>query len=181
MLLYHGSPQKFTDFKVSENLCRHDIQTILTEGVGIYMSRDIKVAKSYGEFLYTVEVDDTLVLDMTNFIVVRSLISKFSKNLEVLGFNLIKYIKASTLESMVSGIVLGSFSCTDMARELELLLDCNEYFHTDNNKITSVYKNLQKTQKDILRSHIIKFTDISLGTVYIGKNPKLLKILEVAS
>lgn len=62
MLVYHGSDRNFRNFRISKSLVNR-VSTQTNEGLGIYFSPDINVAKAYGKYVYSAYVNDTYLLD----------------------------------------------------------------------------------------------------------------------
>lgn len=62
MIVYHGSNSNFRTLRISKNLVNHK-STITNEGLGIYFSTNLDVAKSYGKYIYTLEINDKVLID----------------------------------------------------------------------------------------------------------------------
>jgi hypothetical protein len=180
LVLYHGSSRLFSNFEVREDLCVHDINSVLSEGMGIYLTSDKRIASNYGNIIYEVEVYDRNILDLTNIKGVSFVIQRLCEGLGEIGVDVRDYLREETLDRIIDGVVSGGLCCTKIDRELEMYLDSEESFHIDGNVVEEVYERLGNiNREDILDRYVIKFNDRGLGVVYIAKNPLLLKIREI--
>lgn len=178
--LYHGSNKLFSNFEVREDLCVHDIESVLSEGMGIYLTDNKNIASNYGNIIYEVEVEDRNILDLTNVEGVSFVIQRLCEGLGEIGVDVRDYLREETLDSIMGGVVCGGLYCTKIDRELEMCLDGEESFYSDGNVSDEVFERLRSVNReDILDRYIIKFNDRGLGVVYIAKNPSLLKIKEI--
>jgi len=178
MLLYHGSPKEFKRLRVHKDLCRHDIQTVLPEGIGIYMTNKLEVAKSYGEFVYTLEVKDSTLIDMTYWEGINQVFDLLRNFMIRHRFDFDDYIEAKVAQRIIEGIVYGVIPCTGLDRELSLCFDSNAKFYEDYNDIETITELLEEANRKVLEMYVMKYNDTSLGVVYIAKNPDLVKILK---
>ena len=62
MVAYHGSNEYFDNFIISKNLSKSNASE-LNEGLGIYFSLKQEVAESYGEYIYTLKINDKYIKD----------------------------------------------------------------------------------------------------------------------
>jgi hypothetical protein len=138
-----------------------------------------RIAKNYGKYLYKVSFDEGALVDMTTYDGVRFVLQQLLEDLSEVGVVLYDYIRGETIDGWLEGVILGDYSCTNMDREVALLLDSEESFYTDGNDYEIVVETLEKSMQEIHDKYVFKFNDKSLGAVYIAKNPSLLNIVEV--
>ena len=62
MRVFHGSPRSFTKLRIDKRLIRHNA-TLENEGAGIYFTTDLSRAKSYGKYIYELEISDKYLRD----------------------------------------------------------------------------------------------------------------------
>src|SRR5210317_1594761 len=123
MILYHGSSRDFDRFVVDRSLCIHDVDTVLTEGMGIYLTEVEEVANSYGNILYHVRVDDESILDVCDIEGVRFVLERLFKSIERVGIDGRKYIMEKDIDRICECVLSGELSCTKLDREIYLWID----------------------------------------------------------
>ena len=57
MVVYHGSNSNFKKLRISKDLVKRE-STKTNEGMGIYFTTDKEIARSYGKYIYTIEIND---------------------------------------------------------------------------------------------------------------------------
>lgn len=62
MIVYHGSDSNFKKLKIAPRLCKR-ISTSTNEGYGIYFTTDKELARSYGKYIYTLDIADSYFYD----------------------------------------------------------------------------------------------------------------------
>lgn len=62
MIAYHGSNRNFKKLRISKQLVQRT-STELNEGIGIYFSTNKRVAESYGNYVYILEINDKYFKD----------------------------------------------------------------------------------------------------------------------
>ena len=62
MIVYHGSNSNFSKLRIDKSLVKYR-STLENEGPGIYFSTNKQVAKRYGRYVYTLEINDRSLLD----------------------------------------------------------------------------------------------------------------------
>ena len=65
MIVYHGSNHCFRKLKIARSLVEH-ASTLENEGLGIYFSTDKNIAKSYGKYIYILELNENKMYDFRN-------------------------------------------------------------------------------------------------------------------
>ena len=125
MLVYHGSMASFGQFRIENGLVRNS-STLINEGKGIYFSTDKNIAKSYGKYLYTVNVDAP-VIDYrykANCAKYVSAVRKYIKDRN--GVDISLYMD---LGMIANSIYDGSVGIAKLPRELSLCLDSSYKFY----------------------------------------------------
>ena len=78
MIAYHGSNSNFRQLRIAKSLVKHT-STLDNEGLGIYFSTDKEVAKSYGKYLYTLEINNKYFRDFRNIKTCRQYLALLSQ------------------------------------------------------------------------------------------------------
>lgn len=81
MILFHGSNKTYDKFRIDKDLCKHDPITVLSEGMGVYLTDNRHIAEHYGKILYTVDTRESSVLDINNFKNVYNIILDLNKKM----------------------------------------------------------------------------------------------------
>ncbi len=159
MILYHGSNTDFTGFQIQTSKDK----SLLKEGYGIYMIDNKDFAKSYGNIVYSVEFNDSDLIDFTSEKVVMPLINKLSKQIKI---NLSKFID---VQDISEGVVDGFLSSSELVIEIINLLDSNEKFYMlyQNEINNGLFETIKECYNNLMPS-IIKYYDMSFDKdVYI--------------
>ena len=148
MIVYHGSNSRFEKLRIHKDLVKHN-STMLNEGLGIYFSTDIEVARSYGKYMYTLELNDRYVRDFRNKRVCKKYVVGLCKHIyDKEKIDISRYFDSSNL---VNYMHLGGVAIYRAGREVYMLLDSNEHWYrVDNKKIERVYKLLERYDKNNL-------------------------------
>lgn len=169
MLLYHGSSKKFDKFDIKK--CSDSKH--LKEGKGIYMtdSKNIKVAKAYGKYLYTVDIPDSKILDFTKKSTLKSFLSKVAKPTNV--------ISREDMANVVEGMQLGEVAIFNHPPEICQFMDSAELWELYPDKAEDILGKAEKVYFSMLEKYqAIKYNDKELGVVYFAKyNVDKLKIV----
>ena len=167
MILYHGSFTNFDNFVVSPELARHDIQTVLPEGLGVYMTEKKEIAKSYGDILYYIEATE-----IYNFTTIKAIYKIINDFLTEYDTNKILKRVLQSKESKVTfeAIKIGKISILKIIKELWDMHEKN--IHSLNLKfdIYEYEKFLIEDWEKFLEKKVIKYYCKGLGAVYITKN-----------
>ena len=125
MIVYHGSSHKFSKLAIRKSLSSQ--ASLENQGAGIYFSTNKEVACSYGDILYTLEINDDYLIDFTLMSSVRSYLNRVRKEVYwKTRLDIVGYIPCTLLSQY---IVDGRISPVCICREIGLLLDSNEKFH----------------------------------------------------
>jgi hypothetical protein len=163
--LYHGSIADFDTFKISKENLRTKEDSLM-EGMGIYFSESEDFAKSYGTFIYAVDLDEKDCWDCTKATTLKSFIKKVSKKV---NFPVENYVPMMCIE----GILSGDNSVTKFGREMTMWLDCTESFYSEYTedadelfeRILDCYENILSEKK------FIKYYDKSFNcNIYLCRN-----------
>lgn len=125
MTVYHGSNHNIRTLRLRPDLTKDS--SLRNEGVGIYFSLLESVARSYGEFCYTIEVDNRFVVDMRRFDMCQAYIRQLSNEVATkFGFSLDPYMDMNMLASYIQA---GSISIAGIGKEVKNILDSVESFY----------------------------------------------------
>lgn len=167
MRAYHGSNRKFKTLRISKSLI-NNTSTLENEGTGIYFSTDINVARSYGKYIYELEINDRCIQDFRKLDVsIRYLRGLITYIYEKTGVNISKYIN---IRQTAEAIQMGKVAVAGICREVSLLLDCNEHWYEIPN-----YK-IERIQA-ILRAYDKKHLKVYMFTYHI-KGVGLCKVVD---
>lgn len=180
MILYHGTNKKFTQFKIGAEYARcHEID--LVEGYGVYLASNSELSKSYGSYLYTIEVDDTLISDYTDEAYIYELFFQIQKDL---NFDL-SILGEDQISELVDSILTGFSSVTGLGKEICDRLDSLEVFYvlyqdrldySENDLTCQIKQWFEEHNRPVLKYYDKNFLeDIYLCT----KNPEVLKIIDI--
>lgn len=163
MIAYHGSNHNFKSFRISDSLVNRQ-STRENEGIGIYFTTDISIAKSYGKYLYTIEINDEYLIDFRK-----------KQNCKIYVNNIRKYIKEKTgidisiyinLMNVVNYAYCGGIAIWGIPREIELLLDSTEsWYKLQQSKIEKVYSLLKGYSKKNLRAYMFNYHIKNTGVI----------------
>ena len=84
MIVYHGSNSNFTKLRIAKSLVKNS-STLENEGPGIYFSTDKSVAKHYGKYVYTLDINDKYFLDSRNAVICKKCLYSIDWNRQQLG------------------------------------------------------------------------------------------------
>lgn len=163
MEVYHGSNSNFKKLRIARNIVRSS-STMLNEGMGIYFSTDRNVAKSYGKYLYTLEINDKYFKDFREEKVCRQYV-----------FNIVKYIFNKTgldisrylyIDCLVMYIKCGNLAINKIGKEISMLLDSNEkWYRLGEKEIENVYKILKEYDKKGLKVYMFEYHIPNIGII----------------
>lgn len=123
MIVYHGSNSNFRQLRIEKRLCKTK-QESLNEGYGIYFSTYSDVAKSYGKYLYQLELNDKFVMDFRNKDTCEKYVNRLMEDIYI------KFkVDARTLRTykeVVKGLACGKIEIDRLGSELAIEID-NDY------------------------------------------------------
>ena len=178
-IVYHGSNHNFQTLRISERLVNSEA-TLRNEGLGIYFSTNPEVAKSYGRYLYTLEINNKYLKDFRD-----------QKTCDKYLMDIVKYIKAEfnidirdflDIRNLSYRIQDGDQCITELPREVYMLLDSSDRFYTiHESKLAKIEEYLNKYCKQTLKAFMFNYhipdigviKDVSSNVVRISSKHKL--------
>lgn len=164
MIAYHGSNSNFKQLRISSTLTKYE-STMNNEGPGIYFSTDKEVARSYGKWIYILEINDKVIKNFKNKKVciayVNSIIREIQKKY---GVDISKYIDTTTL---VKCINFGGIAVSGTCHEIIMLLDSNYewYKNVPNSKIQRIYQTLRGLDKRCPAVYLFNYNIKNIGVI----------------
>lgn len=160
MILYHGSTKDFDKFEIAEKHLSTKIENLI-EGMGIYFSDKKEFAKSYGSYIYTVELDENDCWDFTNPKTMPMFIDKVAKKV---NFPIMNFLSKDSFEWILNG----NLSIRRFSREIMLQLDSTETFYEvlGNKDSEELFEEITIEYEKLLYSkRFFKYFDTSFQTV----------------
>lgn len=175
MIAYHGSSHNFRTLRLCPKYTGQSTRE--NEGVGIYFSTNRSVAESYGKYIYTLEINDDVLLDFRKKTVARkyvnTMLADVRKKTQVPVQN---YLDVTSLaDYIVNGRV---FIANLGKREISLLLDSTEHWYTDGITETqrqNVYRALRQEDKK-LKAYMFPYHIKDIGVIK-DVSPEIVKII----
>ena len=180
MIVYHGSNSNFSKLRVSPRLTRSS-SGYLSEGYGIYFSLNRDIAKQYGKYLYTLSINDNLVIDFRKISNCRKFLYKLLNYIKRdCNVDLVKYIKAPNVDVIINLMHNGKLGINSLGRELNDILNANCDFYSDLSESCkdNIFRKIRVNLKKMLAVYLFNneipnigiLKDISSNTVkIIGK------------
>jgi len=173
MKLYHGSSTKFNKFKIAKKLTRNDWESILPEGLGVYMTSDENIARSYGDIIYNIECIGG-VYDFSKAKQAKKIVQRF-----LLEFDY-KEVLINKIDSNASfeGVEDGDISIVGLITEIWDLHEEGIYSSGYLFDLLDYQEDLEKNWQNFLEKKVIKYycKDFKCN-IYIAKNVDNIKIL----
>lgn len=164
MIAYHGSNSNFKRFKISKSLC-NKVSTALNEGYGIYFTTDIETARSYGKYLYTIEINNKYLIDFRK----RENCIRYIKGVQQytydkFGVDIGHYIDLGTL---TNNMCLGGLTICTICNEINQLLDNLENWHTGvcQSKRQAIESMLRTYDKKRLTAYMFNYSIKNTGVI----------------
>lgn len=176
MIVYHGSNSNFSKLRIDKSLVKYR-STLENEGPGIYFSTNKSVAKHYGRYIYTLEINDKCLLDFRHVEVCTKYESEIVHYIyNKFNINISEYID---LNQVTHRIRWGGISISSISTEIQLLLDSNEYWYKRNNKsnIDKIYSILMNYDKKHLKAYMITCFVENIGVIK-DVSPATVKIVQ---
>lgn len=169
MLVYHGSNSNFKQLRISKSLVNRE-NTLTNEGLGIYFSTNKEIASSYGKYLYTIDINDRILLDFTKRQICERFINSITNEVyKKHGFNLRQFMGNDTINMLIINIYCGGVGIAFLGREYSLLLDSNEYWHT--NVSSTMRSKVIVSINQFIKNHLIAYRfRYSIDDVGVIKN-----------
>ena len=166
MIVYHGSNSNFKKLKISETLVRWG-STRTNEGTGIYFSQDIDCARSYGRYLYTLDINNNKLHDFTKWNTCFGYYLKIKKGiLERTGVNIGMYLPSQVVLNAVEYLMNGGIAVSGFGGELNLLLDSNEaYYRLSESKRSAVEAYLRRCDRKPPEAYLFSYHIPFVGVI----------------
>lgn len=164
MIAYHGSNSNFKKLRIAKELIRRE-STKTNEGMGIYFSTDKEVARSYGKYLYTLEINDKYFVDFRARGKCRLYLGKLAQKIyKELKIDILDYI---SLEETADRMYWGGLAISRVGREVYMLLDSNEKFYREvpQSKISRIYQILRAYDKKNLYAYMFRYHIKNIGVL----------------
>jgi hypothetical protein len=175
-ILYHGSNSDFKQFKIDESLVKHDIQTVLPEGVGVYMSHNRDFVKNYGKIIYIIE--PLKILDFTKKSNIRKIIKDFLNKFDTEKI-IINNLNINQLNNSIEMAYNGDMAIMKLLKELWMLSEENMYLNNNYEiDLYDYYDRLEEKYFNFLKSGVIAYNDKNIGIIYISKDINNFKLIK---
>jgi hypothetical protein len=175
MLVYHGSDSNFKQLRIAKSLCKRG-STVHNEGYGIYFTTDLEIAKSYGKYVYILEINDTVLHDFRRKNECTTYVSKLVTMLrKETNINLFEYID---VQGLIDRMYWGGLKIFDISTEILNLLDSTEKYYratteTHRKKVASV---LRRYTKNTLKAYLFTYSIKNIGVIK-DVDPSIVKIV----
>lgn len=161
MIVYHGSNHNFKKLRIDPKLCERR-SIIENEGYGIYFSTDINIAKSYGSYIYVIEIDDASVIDFRNV-----------NTCGVFLYRILNSVKTTSLYSLIDhrtiyrNIYYGGVSIWNLYDELALNLDSCDIWYTNfsQSQRDSIFRTLKRECRVGLKAYMFNYHIQNIGVI----------------
>ena len=174
IIVYHGSPRKFNKLKIEKKLVRTE-STNMNEGMGIYFSTDAEVARSYGKYLYTLELNGRYCRDMRSIESCRQYMIDIIRYIaDNSGIYVVSFID---MDGIISDLADGYIAVDGLAREIGLHLDSNEQWHIRmGGKTDWVEKIINKFNKEYMKVYMFNYNIPNIGVIK-DVSPEVVRIV----
>lgn len=163
MVVYHGSDSNFKKLRIAKDLVKR-ISTKDNEGMGIYFSTDKEVARSYGKYIYTLEITDEHFLDFREFSKCLDYVCEIAKSIrEAYGVDIFKYFDG---HYFARRMFWGGQALFKVGSDIAEILDNTEPFYCSFPKTTrdKVYNYLKRYDKQ-LKSYMFNYHIKNIGVI----------------
>lgn len=163
MIVYHGSNHNFKTLKISKSLVRYN-STLENEGMGIYFSTDKEIARGYGKYIYTLEVNDKCFIDLRNKHNCVKYIDRLRKF--VYAESNIDIGRYMDLSITVNYLYSGGISIYNLSREIWMNLDSSElWYKLSQTRRNRVYTLLKRFDKANAKVYMFNYTIKNIGVI----------------
>ena len=166
MIAYHGSDSNFKKLRISKSLVKHR-STLENEGLGIYFTLDKEVARSYGKYIYTLEINNKYLKDFRNTSVCESYLRGIAEEIQKgINTNILYYIdyQQFAMRMHCGGLSIAS-TCEDIYNILENNADW--YKNANKSKRERAYKVLRNYDKNHLYVYLFRYHIPNIGIIKI--------------
>ena len=163
MIVYHGSNANFKKLRIAKGLVQRE-STKTNEGMGIYFSTDKEVARSYGKYIYTLEINDKFFTDFRGRTLCGVYVAKIAQKIyKELKIDIIDYIN---IKETSDRMYWGGLSIAGVGRELYMLLDSNEKFYQlPQYKIDRIYQMLRGIDRKPPKAYMFNYHIKNIGVI----------------
>ena len=163
MIVYHGSNRNFKKLRIAKELVRYE-STKTNEGMGVYFSTNKEVARSYGKYIYTLEINDEYLKDFRRRTICRLHIAQAAKRIyKELKIDILKYI---SMNDLAERMYLGGQAICSVGHEIYMLLDSNEnWYKLPKTKIERIYQILRAYDKKSLKAYMFNYHIEGIGVI----------------
>lgn len=179
MIVYHGSDSNFKKLRIAKSLVKHE-STFENEGIGIYYSTDKEIARSYGKYLYTLEIHDDKYTNFKKRKECEKYVLNMMKEVQAkCNVNLNQYLSADMITQTIDRMYLGGLAISGVGKELCLLLDstCDWYLNLSVSKTEQVYRVLRNYGKSHLAAYDFNYHIRNIGIIK-NVDPDIVKIVD---
>lgn len=167
MIVYHGSNSNFIKLKVSPRLTKSSSR-YLSEGYGIYFSLKPDVAKSYGKYLYTLNINDKYLVDYRKESECRKLLIAYLNLVsKETNTDLSLYITINNMENITKSLSSGRIRLYSLDNEIKDLLECDYKFYENCSDVVreNIYRKLRVILKKKLKVYLFKSDIPDIGII----------------
>ena len=165
MIVYHGSNHNFKNFRIDKDLVEHR-STLENEGLGIYFSTNIEVARSYGKYLYIVDTGSANVMDFRRRSDCEWLLLHLAEGLKKYGIRLSDYITVQEKGMIVDRMYFGGQSISGLGNEVYNWLLNNEKFCSQKGiPLSSIYSYLKDYTDSRLDAYLFPYHIKDIGVI----------------
>lgn len=140
MIVYHGSNSNFNKLRISKELVHWEkehsdedgikfryLPSGYTEDIGIYFTSNKELAKQYGKYIYTLEINDKYVKDLRGRTACRLFLSKMAQEIyKKIDVDILEYIN---LEQLAERMYFYTTCISTIYTDIEIILNNNKYFN----------------------------------------------------
>ena len=176
MIAYHGSDSNFKTLRISRKLVKRN-STLDNEGLGIYFSTDISVARSYGKYLYTLEINDDVIRDFKKQATCQNYVNHICHDIKrQTGINIWQYLDT---KQTILRLKTGGLAVSGVGQELYLLLDANaDWYHKNTGtKIEAVYRLLKSCDRHCPKAYLFRYNIPDIGIIK-DVSPEIVQIIK---
>lgn len=174
MIVFHGSNRNFKVLRISKSLVNSSASEN-NEGYGIYFSTDVNVSKSYGRYLYELEISDKHFRDFRRL----GECQKYVKELQryILSKSKIDISGYLNIKTIAEEMVAAEIPIYGVGREVYLFLDSNYlWYNVSETKRNQVYAILRGYAKRTLEAYMFNYHISNIG-ICKTTNPDVIKIV----
>lgn len=163
MIVYHGSNSNFKKLRIAKELVRYE-STKTNEGMGIYFSTDKEVAKRYGKYLYTLEINDKYLKDFRRRTICRLHIAQVAKRIyKELKIDILEYF---SMHNLAERMYFGGQSICSVGHEIYMLIESHDrWYDLPKTKIDRIYQILRAYDKKSLKAYMFNYHITGIGVI----------------